>query len=232
MPRCLWVISLDTYFTAQAPRCRVEGFLQRVRAPRAAFGVRRLDAAFSRADSSARQASPQPFAVTESGDESPHSKRQTDATGYEEVVVAPSAQRCIVEAIPDRIGDRATNRMQIIVAPSDRYTYSATEWRGHLAHGEPAMGIACRPNNILSPIGATWGGLYSAGFIRRWTELVARGERIQPLIGDVVAQALLPVFTADAFLTLDTGKSACATTCLVPASPSGYFPIEWRGGSR
>src|ERR1039458_10121224 len=40
----------------------------------AVFGVRQLAAAFSRADLSARSSSPQQVAVTESGDESPHSK--------------------------------------------------------------------------------------------------------------------------------------------------------------
>jgi hypothetical protein len=38
------------------------------------FGVRRLVAAFSRADLSVRSSSPQPVAVRESGDELPHSE--------------------------------------------------------------------------------------------------------------------------------------------------------------
>ena len=44
------------------------------------------------------------------------------------------------------------------------------------------------------------------------------------LTGGVVAQALLPVTKADAFHTLDTGRSACATPPAAPDRPCTRVP--------
>ena len=64
--------------------------------------------------------------------------------------------------------------------------------------------------------GSSSGPLYGAAF--------AWPSNAGALIGGVVAQALLPVTKADAFHTLDTGKSACATPHAAHDRPCTRIP--------